>query len=60
MNYDELKQQVYKLSDANQRFLFYKLLGWFEVDKDNAEFIRAMESCIKELKVSETNEKSAI
>ena len=48
MEYEKLKQQVYGLNVTEQRLLLYKLLGWFEVSKDNAEFVRAAETCIKE------------
>lgn len=48
MNYPELKEKVFKLDRTDQLLLLYKLLGWFEVAKDNAEFVRATETCIKE------------
>jgi hypothetical protein len=47
MNYDELKQQVYKLSEINQRLLFYHIIAWFEASPKNKEFIRALDSLLK-------------
>jgi hypothetical protein len=48
MNYAELKDEVYKLNHNQQLMILYKLLGWFEVSRDNKEFIRAVESGLKE------------
>jgi hypothetical protein len=48
MNYEELKHSVFQLPRQEQLILLYKLLGWFEVSRDNKEFIRAVESGLKE------------
>ena len=50
MEFAEIEDKVYKLNDQQITHMFFQLMGWMSIAKDNAEYIKAMETFLAGVK----------